>query len=201
MRHQSSTSHPARTNALAAKTRKVFGAVTKTIRRHHASNGTPASTDDLDFDGFYPAPFSRTFTPASQSSGSTGSTPSSSVLFSRHTSQATIAVPELKPNWEKAPALSPLETRAPIPQATASRTKGPFISILEEEENDGEAWGSYDSDDDDMLCIRRKRHAPPYNGIATSLVFNPFAAFLTHPSYKSPYLFPKVHHSVNAYYS
>lgn len=166
-------------------------------------NGPP-TTEDLDFDEFYPAPFSRTFTPASQSSGSTGSTPSSSILFSRHTSQTTFAVPELKPNWEKAPALAPLETRASIPQVTASRTKGTFISILEEEENDVcgvEAWGAYDSDDDDMLCMRRKRRAPPFDGIATSLVFNPFAAFLTHPSYKSPYLFPKVHHSVNAYYS
>ncbi|KIO25003.1 hypothetical protein M407DRAFT_211294 [Tulasnella calospora MUT 4182] len=182
---------------------KVFKHADDQASTRHALDVPLPGTEDLEFEEFYPAPFTRIFTSASQLSGSTGSTPRSSVLLSRHTSQTNITVPELKPSWDKATAPSHVEARAPNSQVIAGRTKGPFISILEEEEDDacGEAWGEYDSDDDDMLCIRRKRHAPPYNGLATSLVHNPYAAFLFQPSYKSPYLFPKVHRSVNAYYS
>ncbi|KAG8924176.1 hypothetical protein FRC01_011840 [Tulasnella sp. 417] len=209
MRHQSSITSPTCTKALAAKTKRVLGVVSRVFKHpedktsfRHVLNILPSSAGELEFEELYPGPFARPYTSTSQFSGSTGSTPRSSVLFSRQASQTTITVPEPKQNWEKTTATSPVEARAPNSQVTGGRNKGPIISILEEEEDDGRdgPWGEDDSDEDEMLCMRHKRRAP-YNGLATSLAHNPYAAFLTQPSYKSPYLFPKVHRSVNAYYS
>ncbi|KAG8950953.1 hypothetical protein FRC04_007017 [Tulasnella sp. 424] len=207
MRYLPPTSSPARRKTLVAKTRKVIGVVTKVFKHAetdkplftHALEVAATFTEELESELFYPAPFSRTFTSASQLSDSTGSTPRSSMLFSRQTSQTIIAVPEPKMCPEKAPQGG---TTAPTSQPISNRNKNPFISILEEEENDCiDPLDYQDSDDDEVLYMRCRRGTPHLNSFATSLPYDPYAAFLSHPSYKPPYTFPTLHRSVNPYYS
>ncbi|KAG9038858.1 hypothetical protein FS837_001161 [Tulasnella sp. UAMH 9824] len=206
-----------RAKALVNKTKDLFSAFTNTLKysenkaRFSLSEGfqsTPPTFEDrtsaiVDYEHdpelelFYPAPpFFRRFTSSSQRSGSTESTSTaSSSILSHHTyrTATTVAGDGKQSNPEKEDVTAD--------EATGIRASGLALHNSDNLIHPSElARGSFplransrddeEDEEEEILFMPSKRVASLQPGFATFLSRNPYAAFLSQPLYKPPYIFP-----------
>ncbi|KAG8900070.1 hypothetical protein FRC01_010274 [Tulasnella sp. 417] len=140
----------------------------------------------------YPTPpFARRFTSSShwQHAGSTKSTTSTtnSSVFSRHTYQTatTVAGEGKELSLEKGDGIVAAEGDVEVGVGASGDESSPELSSED------------DDDDEGVFFIRSKRVKPLQPGFVTSLPRNPYAAFLSQPLYKPPYIFPTARRSVD----
>ncbi|KAG8916428.1 hypothetical protein FRC01_003157 [Tulasnella sp. 417] len=211
-----------RARALVDKTRDFISVITNAIKysepKAFVAPPTPekqsSALADYESDHsselFYPTPpFARRFTFSSQRSGSTNSTSTApSSIFSRHTYQTrtTVAGEGDEPCLEKDDGIPAVEEDvggfgaaqdSDILTRLNESARDPSSFALQAESSDEESYPGQSSDDDEgVLFIRSERVKQPT--FATSLTRDPYAAFLSRPSYKLSYVFPTTRRSVNS---
>ncbi|KAG9019745.1 hypothetical protein FRB90_009615 [Tulasnella sp. 427] len=193
LQRRSSSSARSIKSFVSAKKNKVVSAVSKILVTGNRSNPpTPSSVapllpqtdDDVDFEDDLPYPTRRDLDqvrpPSSVLTASTRSTTGTS-LFSRQSFQTTGTTPEHPHDIIK------IDNRRPsFEPAEAFAT--PAVS-----DDERDAGSSSDEDEDEEpLHICAKRETKPFpTTFASSLPPpNPHRAFLAHPLYKKPYVFP-----------
>ncbi|KAG8950952.1 hypothetical protein FRC04_007016 [Tulasnella sp. 424] len=203
---QRRSSSSVRAKSLVAKTKDFVGSMVKAFKPLDIKIQLPLTTSSLEtlpapadepepepeFEFFYPSPpFTRRFTSTSQLSGSTGSTALASI-FSGQTYQTNVTVAQDTECSEEAAGIA---SQTPSSQegedSLSTRVQhGLGDDGLNERFFDGGDGEDDEDEDDGVLLMRSKRSEPTRACFVTSLPRIPYAAFLSQPLYKQPYVFP-----------